>query len=124
LPVDHSSSDKLAKQLGYLSIGLGLAELVAPKALCRMTGIPGWENVVRAYGAREIATGLAILTTHSPEPWIWARVAGDVIDMATVATGLQQDNDKRGANVVVLGALAAVTALRLRVRAQPQRGEG
>jgi len=107
----YSSSDKLAKQLGYLSIGLGLAELVMPKALCRASGIPGLENVVRAYGVREIATGLAILTTHNPEPWIWARVAGDVVDMATVATGLQQDNDKRSANVVALGALAAVTAL-------------
>jgi hypothetical protein len=71
----------------------------------------GLDNVIRAYGAREIATGLAILTSHNPEPWIWARVAGDIADMATVATGLQQDNTRREANVVALGALAAVTAL-------------
>jgi hypothetical protein len=105
----RSRHDKLAKNLGYFSIALGVAELLAPRTLCKAIGLNGLEPVVRAYGAREIATGVAILASHNPEPWIWARVAGDMADIATVATGLQQDNDKRENNALTLAALAAVT---------------
>jgi hypothetical protein len=107
----QSGRDRLAKNLGYFSIALGMAELFAPRAICKAVGMEGLEKVIRAYGAREIATGLAILTSHNPEPWIWARVAGDVADIATVATTLQQDNTRKDANVIALGALAAVTVL-------------
>src|ERR1700712_5234533 len=105
----QSGNDVLAKNLGYFSIALGLAELFAPRAVCRVAGINGLEPLIQAYGAREIATGVAILTSHNPEPWIWGRVAGDVADMATVATGLQQDNEKKENSLLALTALAAVT---------------
>jgi hypothetical protein len=70
---------------------LGVAELLAPKALYKAIGIRVLESAVCAYRAREIATGVAILASHEPEPWIWGRVAGDMADIATVAKGLQQD---------------------------------
>jgi hypothetical protein len=107
----QSSHDKLATGLGLFSIALGVAELLAPRAVCRAAGVEGLEKVIRAYGAREIATGVAILTSHNPEPWIWARVAGDMADIATVATGLRQDNARRDNNVVALATLVAVTAV-------------
>jgi hypothetical protein len=107
----RSSRDRLAKNLGYFSIALGMVELMAPRALCNAIGLRGMEPVIRAYGAREIATGVAILTSHDPEPWIWARVAGDVADIATVATGLQQDNARTENNLLALAALGAVTAV-------------
>jgi hypothetical protein len=105
----QSGNDVLAKNLGYFSIALGLAEVFAPRAVCKVAGITGLESLIQAYGAREIATGIAILTSHDPKPWIWGRVAGDVADMATVATGLPQDNDKRENSMLALTALAAVT---------------
>jgi hypothetical protein len=107
----RSGRDEMARGLGYFSIALGVAELLAPKALCHAVGIKGLEPVVRAYGAREIATGVAILASHDPEPWIWGRVAGDMADMATVAIGLQQDNPRKDNTVLALAALAAVTAV-------------
>lgn len=107
----QSGRDRMAKNLGYFSIALGLAELVAPKSICNALGMRGLDTVVRAYGAREIATGVAILTSHNPEPWIWARVAGDMADIATVATGLQNGNGKKDNNMLALSALAAVTAI-------------
>src|SRR4051812_1787475 len=107
----RSSNDRLARNLGYFSIALGMVELLAPRALCNAIGLRGMEPVIRAYGAREVATGVAILASHDPEPWIWARVAGDVADIATVATGLQQDNTPKENNVLTLTALAAVTAV-------------
>jgi hypothetical protein len=109
----QSSHNKVARGLGYFSIALGVAELVAPGAICRAAGIRGLEPVVRGYGAREIATGVAILNSHDPEPWIWARVAGDLADVATVAAGVQQDNDSRSRSAVALATLAVVTLVDL-----------
>ena len=43
------------------------------------------ERVVRLYGAREIATGVGILLAWKRAPWVWARVAGDALDIATRA---------------------------------------
>ncbi|MBV9236210.1 MAG: hypothetical protein JOZ94_10300, partial [Xanthobacteraceae bacterium] len=53
-----SSADKLARALGWFSIGLGLAELIAPNSITRALGLRGKEGLVRSYGAREIAAGV------------------------------------------------------------------
>jgi len=107
----QSTHDRLAKNLGYLSIALGAAELIAPRALCRATGLSGMEPLVRAYGAREIATGMAILTSHNPAPWIWGRVAGDMADIATAASAIRGDGRQKRTAVLTLAALTAVAAL-------------
>jgi hypothetical protein len=107
----RSKHDELARSLGYFSIALGVVELLAPRALCNAIGLKGLEGVVRAYGAREVATGVAILASHDPAPWIWARVAGDMADIATVATGVQKHNPKRENAALALAALTAVTVV-------------
>ena len=107
----RSKNQVLATGLGWFSIGLGLAELFAPRAICRSLGMDGHENLVRAYGAREIATGVAILATHDPQPWIWGRVAGDGLDLATLATGLHGDNSKKDNVLVGMAVVAGATAI-------------
>jgi hypothetical protein len=108
----RSASDRLAKTLGYLSIALGMAELIAPRRICRAVGLNGLEKVVQSYGVREVATGAAILASHDPTPWIWGRVAGDMADIATVATGLQnRQNGSTDRTLMALAGLAAVTAV-------------
>src|ERR1700741_3942418 len=107
----QSARDRLAANLGYLSRALGAAELLAPRAISRTLGLRGLEPVIRAYGAREIANGLAILSSHDPEPWVWTRVAGDLADVATVSTGLRSDNRRRNSNMLALAGLLAVTAI-------------
>src|SRR5215211_8122595 len=103
-----STTDALARGLVWFSIGLGLAEVIAPRALARALGMEGTETVIRAYGMREIATGVGILASEDPTPWIWGRVAGDALDLATLATGLEGDNPERGnvlaATATVIGA--------------------
>jgi hypothetical protein len=44
--------------------------------------------LTRTYGLREIGTGIGILTSKDPTPWLGGRVAGDALDVATVGTGL------------------------------------
>jgi len=77
-----------ARALGWFSIGLGLAELAMPRRLARIAGAPNAPTLTRAFGLREIGTGIGILTSKDPSPWLWGRVAGDALDIATVGTGL------------------------------------
>ena len=107
----QSGADRIAVKLGYLSLALGIAEVIAPRAICRALGMRGTESLVRAYGAREIANGVAILSSADPEPWVWARVAGDLADIATVSTAIRPENRKRENSVFALAGLLAVTAI-------------
>ena len=75
----------IIKGLGWFSLGLGLAELLAPRQVSRRAGIRRNESLIQGFGLREIITGLGILLSQNPRPWIWGRVAGDVLDVATVA---------------------------------------
>jgi len=77
-----------ARALGWFSIGLGLAELAMPRRLARIAGAPNAPTLTRVFGLREIGTGIGILTSKDPSPWLWGRVAGDALDVATVGTGL------------------------------------
>src|SRR5512140_3802102 len=89
LTMDTPSAEtahSMARGLGWFSIGLGVAEVLAPCALTRCLGMGGNEQLVRAYGLREIATGIGILSSDKPAAWIWGRVGGDALDMATLAT--------------------------------------
>src|SRR6201989_2845382 len=89
-----SSADKLARALGWFSIGLGLAELIAPNSITRALGLQGKESLVRAYGAREIAAGVLSLSADK-QAGLWSRVAGDGADVATLVPGLRHDNPQR-----------------------------
>lgn len=99
----------LARGLGWFSIAFGMAELVAPRAITRALGLRGQEGLVQAYGLREIGTGIGILTAADPAPWIWGRVGGDALDLATVAGGL--GSSKRGGALLALAALGGVAAV-------------
>lgn len=76
------SGRSLANGLGLFSIGLGLAELLAPKTLARSLGMEGQERLLQAYGLRELGVGLGILAATEPAPWIKGRIVGDLLDLA------------------------------------------
>ena len=105
------STDALARGLGWFSIALGVAEVLAPRTLARALGMNGSEALLRAYGVREIATGLGILAARDPAPWIWGRVGGDALDIATLATGLDERNPRKQNVGIALAAVAGVTLL-------------
>lgn len=61
-PSSLGAADRLAKALGWNSIGLGVAELVAPERFTRALGMEGKEGLVRAYGVRELGHGIVSLS--------------------------------------------------------------
>jgi hypothetical protein len=105
-----SATDNLARGLGWFSIALGLAEVAAPRKLTRALGLEGHEQLVFAYGVREIMTGIGILASRDPTPWIWGRVGGDAIDIATLTAGLSEDNPKRGNVMIAMASVLGATA--------------
>ncbi|HTL44213.1 MAG TPA: SRPBCC family protein [Vicinamibacterales bacterium] len=95
----------LAKGLGWFSIGLGLAELAAPGSVAQLIGVRDDDrtrNLLRAYGAREIANGTAILGSGADDAvWLWTRVAGDVLDLATMGAALREGNRTDGRKLAI-----------------------
>jgi hypothetical protein len=109
-PSSLGGADRLAKALGWFSIGLGLAELIAPGRITRALGMEGKEGLVRAYGVRELGHGIVSL---SPDKrlGLWSRVGGDMLDIATLVPALSHDNPKRDNAKVALAMVLGVTVL-------------
>ena len=101
----------LARKLGWFSIGLGVLELFMPRSFTRMLGLRGHKGLIQVYGARDIGTGVAILKSADPTPWIWGRIAGDVLDVATVTAGLL--GPRKGNVLLTLAVLGGIGALDL-----------
>lgn len=110
--------NSIARFLGYFSIGLGLAEILAPDALARVSGVHP-KGLLQAYGVREIACGVGILASSRPTGWLWARVAGDALDIATALGNMTAASGNRRHKLIVSAvALAGVTALDVMCSAQ------
>jgi len=103
------NTSRLARFLGWFSIGLGAAEIVAPATIARISGTRNHKRLVRIYGLREVAAGVGILTQPGAARWLWARVGGDAVDMASIIRGARRR--RRKATVGALAAVAGVAAL-------------
>lgn len=108
------NSDQLVRALGWFSIGLGLFELAAPGTLARLIGLPEdartrW--VVCGLGMREIATGTGLVVSRRPAPWMWGRVAGDVMDLALLGAALRAEGARPGRIGVAAAAVGGVLLL-------------
>ena len=91
--------------LAFFSVGLGLGELFASRRIARTLGTEGGERLIQSFGVREIAQGAALF--HKPESAarVWVRVAGDLLDLAALATAARSDTTRKNA---VYGALLFV----------------
>jgi hypothetical protein len=105
------SAQSVTRGLAWFSIGLGLAELLMPRTVARAVGLQGRENLLQAYGLREIATGIGLLTSRSKAPWLWARVGGDALDLATLGTQLGGHGPRAHKAMTAMVAVAGVAAL-------------
>lgn len=101
----------VANGLGWFSIALGLTEIIAARPLAKALGMKS-TTLLRVYGVREIAAGIGLLTQARKGPWIWARIAGDALDVATLGSAaLSTKNGKRGNAALAMAAVAPVVAL-------------
>ena len=108
------NSERLAAGLGWFSIGLGVAEVLAPRAVARGIGLRGRRPAVtltRLCGLREIASGVGILRERRPAGWVWSRVVGDAMDLALFGAGFVARGTNRKRLAAATAAVAGVTAV-------------
>jgi uncharacterized membrane protein len=99
--------------LGVFSLGLGLAELLAPSELATLIGVPNTRRtrlVLRALGARELLAGVGLLAKPRSAGWLWNRVLGDAMDLTLLGDGFTQPRAKVGRLIAATAAVAGVTA--------------
>jgi hypothetical protein len=102
---------QLARNLSLFSLGLGLAELVAPRSVARLIGVSEeHEKMLQLLGLREIASGLGIMQ-GKPAHFLWSRVAGDIMDLTLLASVLNSNRSDRQRVEAAIVAVATVTAV-------------
>jgi len=122
----HSERDErseagrtLAKAMGWFGIGLGAAQLLAPKRVARFAGLPAGPIAcrnMRLFGAREVLSGIMILRGKQSSG-LAARVAGDLLDLSVLgsslgsARGLKRLRRSPARQMTALASVAAVTVL-------------
>jgi hypothetical protein len=108
----RTTSDNMAKRLGWFSLALGLTELLAARQLARALGVEGRETLIRTMGAREIAHGVTCLSTEQVSG-VWSRVAGDALDVAALLWVYNDRNPKKHNVGLALAAVLGITLLDL-----------
>jgi uncharacterized membrane protein len=107
-----AGNDRLTAALGWFSIGIGIANLLAPRAVARATGVIEQPLLLRAIGMREIASGVGILSQRKPTGWLWTRVAGDAMDLALLSvSAARASGPQRRRVATTTAAVAGVTVL-------------
>jgi hypothetical protein len=106
---------RASRLLGWVSFAVGAAELLAPKKVARAVGMNEDQALLlRACGARQMATGVGAHSVY-PVPALWARMGGDLADMAILAVAARRSEGGRGKGpwiaVAAVGGLAVVSAV-------------
>jgi len=107
------NEEKIARGMGWFSLGLGLAGIVAPRRLAKLIGLRGDHNVLfRILGARELTSGVGILSGRRPNSnWMWSRVGGDALNLALLGAAFRQRRPRRNKLAMTTAAVAGATAL-------------
>lgn len=117
----------VSKGLGWFSLALGAAELLAPKQITEKLDAEGHEGVVKAFGAREVIAGLGILAAPAHAAPVWGRVGGDGLDLAALALAARNSPKNAwvwGAIGFVVGAAVADWLTAQRLSATPDTSQG
>lgn len=105
----HAQS--LTRGIACVSLGCGVAKLAAPKRVARTLGVaPNQSNLLRLLGLRQLVIAAGLWRGH-PTAFHWARVGGDALDLALLATALRRRPSHRKRILTALAAVAGITAI-------------
>jgi hypothetical protein len=78
----------LTRGIGWVSIGVGLALVVAPKRTVRAFGMGQRPSLGRFLGVRDLVVGVGLLCEHENlGPWLRARAVSDAGDATLLLAG-------------------------------------
>jgi hypothetical protein len=99
--------ENLSTGLGWVSIALGLGEVAMTRTLARAAGLDTkYSTLIRAFGVREISSGLGLLATSKKETFMWSRIVGDALDGAFLGYAFYNEKNKSERTKIALAAAA------------------
>ncbi|HEU0130427.1 MAG TPA: SRPBCC family protein [Mycobacteriales bacterium] len=124
-----TTTQRLAKTLGWASLGLGAAQLAMPRRVARLAGVDDSATaraLIPAVGARELVHAAGLLAGRAT--WTVTRVAGDAMDLAALGVAAaSREGERRRRALLATGAVAGIAALdvytALRARRAKQAGD-
>jgi hypothetical protein len=110
----EGEADLLGRGLGIFSVALGVTKVVAPEMLAKTIGVDtrgAGPAIMRALGARQLGAGIAVLLRPNKPIPLWARVAGDAMDLTFLALATRSRRASGTRLAIAAAAVAGVTAL-------------
>ncbi|GAA2019997.1 hypothetical protein JL107_17565 [Nakamurella flavida] len=111
MPNTSTGYTTLTRSFGVLSAALGVAPAVVPGAVARLIGAtPRLRNrvLLRSIGARELAVSAGLFVAPSPA-MLWARVAGDAMDVPlALVSAVGATGSRRGRAWATVGVVTAI----------------
>lgn len=106
----RDANGQLAQGLGWFSLGLGLAEFLAPRGVAKIAGLDTKHTgLIRMFGLREMASGVGIFMQRKPVEALWSRVAGDALDLACLGAAFASPSSKKGRLAFATASVLGVT---------------
>ena len=106
---------RIARGLGWFSLGLGIPQVLMPGRVNKLAGLDNTlfrRQVMRMMGLREISAGVGIFSSQpKPAEWLWARTAGDVLDLVLLTSAFRNPANRKGRLMFATANVLGVTAL-------------
>ena len=120
----NGRGNQVALALGWFSVGLGLAQLLAPRKISQAIGVEPRPTAMRLLGAREVALGVGLLSSRRQSPWAWGRVAADAMDIGLLGAATRKaPSGARSRLGMVTAAVAGIAVLDVMTSLQQTRRE-
>lgn len=122
----RNRNERNAALLGVFSVALGISQLAAPDGVASFIGIkprPRTRWALRALGVREILSGLGILARRGSAGPLWARVAGDAMDLALLGSSFGGRGNDSTRLIAATAAVAGVAATDVYAAARSSRNQ-
>lgn len=106
----------LAAGLGWSSIGLGAAQLLAPARLLNLVGVRDAARtrlIMRLAGVQELAAGLGLVARSPRADRLRVRVAGDLLHLGMLTAAARHPDNRSPRIAVAAAAVSGITLLDL-----------
>lgn len=108
------SDRRIARGLGWFSLGLGIPQVLMPGRVNKLAGLENTlfkRQLMRIIGLREITAGAGIFGSQpKPAEWLWARSAGDVLDLMLLQSAFRNPANRKGRLLFATANVIGVTA--------------
>ncbi len=101
----------LARILGWVSIGVGLAAVAVPGPVVKAIGLGDRPSLGRFLGVRDLVLGAGLLLGQNTAAWCRARGVADALDVALIAGGAAAGAFRRDRAPIGVASGAGFSAL-------------